>query len=215
MKPIMTDLRISSPCEQSWAGMTPDGRGRHCASCAKTVVDVTAMAPDQGRTFVAKELPARLARGERVCVRVHADTRGRLLRPGVRRYLLTNGLAAVLAMTMAGCGGEPPVVTDGMTCSPALQTQPAPDAPAPVQPVMGKPAPAQLPVDEPMMGIMASPIRGEVGPAITPDRAPATGNAGPAMLGEMVGEVEAPAASPLMGSPTPPVVTGYLAAPAR
>ena len=104
----MNPLRIAEPCHESCEAMTPDVRGRHCAVCAKTVIDVTAMAPAERRAFIADELPARLARGERVCVRAHADARGRLLRPGARRYLLTNGLAALLAVSMAGCGDEPP-----------------------------------------------------------------------------------------------------------
>jgi hypothetical protein len=34
-------FRIASPCQENWQGMTPDGQGRHCAQCAKTVVDFT------------------------------------------------------------------------------------------------------------------------------------------------------------------------------
>ena len=87
----MNPLRIAEPCHESRDAMTPHARGRHCAVCAKTVIDVTAMTPAEGRAFIASERPSRLARGERVCVRSEADARGRLLRPGVRRYLLTNG----------------------------------------------------------------------------------------------------------------------------
>ncbi len=203
----MTDLRIASPCHASWEGMTPNDGGRHCARCAKTVVDVTAMSPEAGRSFVAKELPARLARGERVCVRAHADTRGRLLKPGVRRYLLTNGLAAVLAMTMAGCGGEPPTVRGG--AGPTPSAQPAPPTPAPPEPFMGKPA---QPDPSPMMGIMAPPIRGDVGPGVAPEPAPAAGHA------HLVGEVEQPALAPstgMMGSPVPlPMIQGDVTIPA-
>lgn len=34
-------LRIPQPCQASWGSMTPTGPGRHCATCAKTVVDFT------------------------------------------------------------------------------------------------------------------------------------------------------------------------------
>lgn len=161
----MNPLRIAEPCHESWDAMTPAGRGRHCASCARTVIDVTAMAPAEGRAFVAHELPARLARGERVCVRARADARGRLLRPGVRRYLLTNGLAAVLAVTMAGCGGEPPVVQGGLRHEPQpvqpgeAQGEPGATPPEPAQPLVGSPAAPIL--DDAIMGFMGPPTRGE------------------------------------------------------
>ena len=104
----MTALHIADPCHESWDAMTPNRQGRHCASCDKTVVDVTAMAPTEARTYLNQELPARVQRGERVCVRALADRKGRLLRGGVTRRLLTNGLAAVLAMAMADYAGFGP-----------------------------------------------------------------------------------------------------------
>jgi hypothetical protein len=36
-----TSIRIPEPCAESWAAMTPAADGRHCAACAKTVVDFT------------------------------------------------------------------------------------------------------------------------------------------------------------------------------
>jgi|GEM_PF-5240224 len=83
--------------------MTPSGNGRHCATCDKVVVDVTAMTPPAAKAFLAVELPQRLAHGDHVCVRAHADRRQRLLRPSQR--LLTNALAGILAATMASALG--------------------------------------------------------------------------------------------------------------
>jgi len=108
MEPVMTDLRIASPCHESWSAMTPNHQGRHCAACDKTVVDVTALAPTAAHDYLRRELPRRIERGEKVCVRAHADRTGRLLRPGVTRRLLTNGLAAVLAMAAADFAGFTP-----------------------------------------------------------------------------------------------------------
>lgn len=34
-------LVIKNPCSESWAGMTPQDNGRHCAKCDKVVVDLT------------------------------------------------------------------------------------------------------------------------------------------------------------------------------
>jgi len=186
----MTDLRIASPCHESWAAMTPAAGGRHCDACAKTVIDITAMAPSAGRAFVQRELPARLARGERVCVRAHVDRAGRLLRPDLRRRLLTNGLAAVLAMTVAGCTG------DGSAPGTSTAPTPAPSAQPPVlpgevsAPLTGSPAPTMgkpsVPSAEP------APIRGQVAPDPLPPQvmggicAPVVeGEVAPAQMGDV------------------------------
>ncbi|PJJ52826.1 carboxypeptidase-like protein [Hymenobacter chitinivorans DSM 11115] len=41
MRPSAVSLRISEPCAQPWALMTPQGAGRHCAACQKVVIDFT------------------------------------------------------------------------------------------------------------------------------------------------------------------------------
>ena len=37
----ITTLHIPQPCHESWDAMSPTATGRHCAACAKTVVDFT------------------------------------------------------------------------------------------------------------------------------------------------------------------------------
>jgi hypothetical protein len=34
-------IRIPEPCAANWEAMTPEGKGRHCGQCCKTVVDFT------------------------------------------------------------------------------------------------------------------------------------------------------------------------------
>jgi len=41
--PQNIQLRIDSPCSQDWDRMSPEDQGRFCASCKKTVVDLTSM----------------------------------------------------------------------------------------------------------------------------------------------------------------------------
>jgi hypothetical protein len=190
MEPAMTELRIASPCHEPWDAMTPHGEGRHCAACDKTVVDVTALAPTAARDFLQRELPQRIGRGERVCVRAHADRSGRLLRGGITRRLLTNGLAAVLAMAMADGiagplhaaeGGEAPVASEPVKGEMApiaggVQAMPQPEPqPATVQPLMGRMmAPPPQPVHATTGDVDVSPACLAV-PVVAAVRDPASG----------------------------------------
>ncbi len=38
-------IQIPKPCHEDWNRMTPNEQGRHCAQCAKTVVDFTGWQP--------------------------------------------------------------------------------------------------------------------------------------------------------------------------
>jgi hypothetical protein len=149
----MTTLNIPKPCHENWDAMTPRERGRHCGACDKTVVDVTRMRPSEGRRFLGR-LRDELAAGAHVCVRAHADAAGRLLAPSATRRLLTNGLAAVLAVTVAGCHGSGPSVSQAQPAQPQTQQAQA----QPIQRQAQQPAPMMgEPVAEPR-----SCIKGDV-----------------------------------------------------
>lgn len=46
-------LQVPAPCQERWTDMQPTEKGRHCASCCKTVVDFTTMSdPDIIRYLV-------------------------------------------------------------------------------------------------------------------------------------------------------------------
>jgi hypothetical protein len=47
----MLKISIPKPCNKDWDAMLPDGRGKHCLSCAKTVVDFTNMNDDEVKLF--------------------------------------------------------------------------------------------------------------------------------------------------------------------
>lgn len=40
-------ISIPEPCSEDWNKMTPNGNGRFCMSCSKTVVDFTSMLPEE------------------------------------------------------------------------------------------------------------------------------------------------------------------------
>ena len=56
-------ITIPKPCGENWNKMTPDGNGRFCLSCSKTVVDFTSMLPDEIQHFFIQN------QNERICGR--------------------------------------------------------------------------------------------------------------------------------------------------
>lgn len=69
---LAVSLTIPQPCHQSWAAMTPVAAGRHCAACAKTVVDFTQQTDAEILAYLAG------AASNRTCGRFAA---GQLERP--------------------------------------------------------------------------------------------------------------------------------------
>jgi hypothetical protein len=47
----MYKISIPKPCFESWENMTPDGTGRYCLSCQKTVVDFTTWGDDAVKRY--------------------------------------------------------------------------------------------------------------------------------------------------------------------
>ena len=141
----MTDLLIPKPCHENWDAMTPRDDGRHCASCSKTVVDLTGLDAEAGARALAR-IHAQVTAHAHICVRAPADAAGRIAlparlavvphyrpRPSRSRRLLTNGLAAVLAMVVAGDlasaadGEDAPSATAPISaCPPEVTRTPVP-----------------------------------------------------------------------------------------
>ena len=66
-------LTLPQPCAESWAAMTPTAAGRHCAACAKTVVDFTLKSDAEILAYFAR------AAGASTCGRLAASQLGRPL----------------------------------------------------------------------------------------------------------------------------------------
>lgn len=73
----LVQLTIAQPCSESWAAMTPTATGRHCAACAKTVIDFTHLSDAE----ILEQL-ARAGRGG-ACGRFRAGQLQRPLQPVV------------------------------------------------------------------------------------------------------------------------------------
>ena len=71
MEPIQ--LSIPTPCHEDWDKMTPNQQGRFCGSCAKTVVDFSAMTDAQLIGYFEN------LKNENVCGRVYPDQLNRNL----------------------------------------------------------------------------------------------------------------------------------------
>jgi len=152
----MTDLRISTPCAADWNSMRPNAGGRHCSLCAKTVVDLTCLAPAE-RDIELARIATLIQAGTRVCIRTPATRDGRVL--SASRRILTGGMAAMLAMTVAGCQGSG---SEQTIQHPAVETHEVPtmtgEAECPSH-LMGKPQMGDV-----MMGAMVAPPPKQVDP---------------------------------------------------
>jgi hypothetical protein len=59
----MLKVSIPEPCHEDWDLMVPDNQGRHCSTCAKTVVDFTNLSDEEVKQFFVNK------KAERVCGR--------------------------------------------------------------------------------------------------------------------------------------------------
>ncbi len=67
----LAELRITSPCPESWEAMTGDDRARVCARCQLAVVDLAELRRADAERLIAEREPDR-----RLCVRAHHDREG-------------------------------------------------------------------------------------------------------------------------------------------
>jgi hypothetical protein len=68
----LNQLKVASPCTESWASMVGDGRQRFCARCQLNVYNLSEMTRAEAEAFVAK------AEGHR-CVRFYRRQDGTVL----------------------------------------------------------------------------------------------------------------------------------------
>ena len=98
----MTDAKtprvfeIAEPCPAAWEGMPDDGARRHCASCNKSVHDLSAMTPSAGAELLSGTAP--------VCVRVRVNRDGSVLHDAPSERGAQSRLRLLLRPVVLGAG---------------------------------------------------------------------------------------------------------------
>jgi hypothetical protein len=112
--PLLDNLRIASPCAQSWEEMEGDERVRFCWRCEKNVYNLSALTREEAERLVFE-------REGRMCARFYRRADGTILTsdcpPGRRRSLARRWVAALAAGVLAVLG---------------VRSLPAPSAPLPL-----------------------------------------------------------------------------------
>ena len=101
----MADLKVlfPSPCSEPWDGMAPHGCNRHCASCDKTIHDLSALTIGEAQQL--------LETADEVCVRAELNSDGVIKfkpsRTSTQRRMI-GVVGASLSLASAACQTVPP-----------------------------------------------------------------------------------------------------------
>jgi hypothetical protein len=103
-KPVY--IRITEPCHQNWAEMTPTQQGAYCKSCKKNVVDFTAKTENEVYQIVTEP-------GAQLCGRFYAHQ----LQQPIRKTEVNNGFMnwRAIAASLAAMAGISQTVQAGDT----------------------------------------------------------------------------------------------------
>lgn len=173
---LLDDLRVASPCNESWDEMLGDERVRFCTSCEKNVFNLSAMSRDEAEALLAERTEGEL------CVRFYRRADGTVLTSdcpvGVRKRRVRR-----LAFSAAGAGAM------AFAASRFLTSAACPTVQGGVEPmVMGE-------VSEVEVGKYAEPPPPPppVHSASTRPRVPPQGDDRPVRMGKMVMGARRPA----------------------
>jgi hypothetical protein len=98
-------ISIPTPCHEDWNAMTPETKGRFCASCQKTVIDFSTMSDRQLAEFFKKPAGS-------LCGRFHTDQLNRQIQvpkkriPWVKYFFTVTWPAFVLLLKSCGPKNE-------------------------------------------------------------------------------------------------------------
>ncbi|MBK8590254.1 MAG: hypothetical protein IPN77_14185 [Sandaracinaceae bacterium] len=109
--PLLSQLRVASPCRESWEGMQGDDRVRHCGKCDKHVYNLSALSPPQAEALLREREGA-------LCVRFYRRADGTVMTSDCpsgsgRRRLQRLAVAATLTVSAAAGAGMYSTATMG------------------------------------------------------------------------------------------------------
>ena len=97
--PLLNNLKIATPCSESWDGMVGDDQVRFCGGCLKNVYNISAMTTREAQELIADK------EGD-VCIRMFQRRDGTLINAdcpvGIRRQRATKVAAAAMVFGSAG-----------------------------------------------------------------------------------------------------------------
>lgn len=115
----LPQIQISNPCHEDWESMDGSERTRHCASCEKSVLNLSEMTSHEVREVVCS--------GKSVCVRLQRNADGSIVTKDTSKTAVARiGFAATLltSLTLAGCAKESVETPEvgGSATAPPVQT---------------------------------------------------------------------------------------------
>lgn len=98
--PLLSSIRIATPCPAKWESMVGGDRVRHCGICDREVWNLTALDPDEAEAFLAERCASAGSWPMRVCPRTDGYVQNGRCGPGSAR--LGRAIAATLVLGLAG-----------------------------------------------------------------------------------------------------------------
>ena len=166
--PLLRDVRVATPCHESWDAMSGTDHVRSCERCQHKVYNLSELTASEAETLL------RTAEG-RLCVRFYRRADGTVMTKdcsvGVavrRQRRIAQAVAGVAAAVGSAAAllkpGTPEPTMGSPMALPVIQTTPAPE----LHPIMGAVTPEPV-MGNMVMGKMAAPEMGEV-PSVTSNR---------------------------------------------
>lgn len=177
----MQQIQIPEPCHENWDAMIPNGQGRHCGKCCKTVVDFS--------EWETADIFDYLKNNRHVCGRIKPSQM--TLQPGPAEWLQSifrsslsyaKKIAAIIVICfgLSSCGTQP--ATQQKTVA-MVNTVPGPDS-------------AKDSIREKILGMIAIPV------ADTPKaKKPDSTQVEEVIMGDIIAPPPTPPERPLTGVP--------------
>lgn len=99
--PLLSRMKVASPCSAKWEDMSGDAHARHCAQCDKSVYDLSSLSAPDAEALLRE-------RGQSLCVRFYRRADGTVLNAdctvGAKRKRRLQVVGGALAASLMGAG---------------------------------------------------------------------------------------------------------------